>query len=49
MANLVFTLIVIRFITDLGAVSYFTKVTYLQLMIYFLHLESCKIKYPQIK
>ena len=49
MANLVFTLIVIRFITDMGAVSYFTKVTYLQLMIYFLHLESCKIKYPQIK
>ena len=48
MANLVFTLIVIRFVTDMGAVSYFSKTTYMQLMIYFLHLASCRAKYPQI-
>ncbi len=48
MSNLVLTLIIIRFIIDWGAVSYYSKITYFQMMVYFLHLESCRTKYPEV-
>ena len=44
-APLVFTLIIIRFVTDWGLVSYYSKGTYFSMMIYFLHLSYCKKKY----
>ena len=49
MSNLIITLLVLQFFTDTGAVSYIARITYYQLMIFFLHLEICKVKYPQIK
>lgn len=49
MANLIIILLLLQFFTDTGAVSYIAKMTYFQFMVYFLHLESCKLKYPQIK
>ena len=49
MCNLVLVLLIIKFFTDYGSVSYITKMNYFYLMVYFLHLESCKVKYPWIK
>jgi len=49
MAFLMVTLIFIRLVTDWGMVSYYNKSTYFWLMIYYLHLRSCQIKYPHIK
>lgn len=49
MCNLILVLLIVKFFTDYGAVSYITKMNYFYLMVYFLHLESCKVKYPWIK
>ena len=49
MCNLILVLLIIKFFTDYGSVSYITKMNYFYLMVYFLHLESCKVKYPWIK
>lgn len=49
MAMLVLTLVTIRLIIDLGSVSYYAKINYFQLMIYYLHLESCRVKYPEVE
>ncbi len=38
-----------KIITDWGSVSYYSKINYFYLMIYFLHLDLMKKKYPQIK
>lgn len=49
MCNLILVLLIVKFFTDYGSVSYITKMNYFYLMVYFLHLESCKVKYPWIK
>lgn len=49
MCNLVLVLLIVKLFTDYGVVSYYSKIGYFQLMVYFLHLESCKVKYPWIK
>ena len=49
MCNLILVLLIVKFFTDYGSVSYITKMNYFYLMVYFLHLESCKVKYPSIK
>lgn len=49
MCNLILALLIVKFFTDYGSVSYITKMNYFYLMVYFLHLESCKVKYPWIK
>ena len=48
-AVLVITLIIIRLISDWGSVSYYNKLTYFYLMIYYLHLNTMRKRYPQIK
>ena len=47
-AILIFTWILIRFVTDWGAVSYCNKSTYFYLLIFFIHLDHMKKKYPHI-
>ena len=49
MAVLVVVLILVRLISDWGAVSYYSKSTYFYLMIYYLHLNTMRKRYPNIK
>lgn len=48
-AVLIATWIMIRLVTDWGAVSYVSKMSYFYLMIFFIHLDNLKRKYPEIK
>ena len=48
-AVLIVTWILIRFVTDWGAVSYSSRTTYLYLMVFFIHLDNMKKKYPRIR
>ena len=48
-AVLVIVLVLVRLLTDWGAVSYYTKSTYFYIMIYYLHVNSMRKKYPRIK
>ena len=48
-AILIFTWILIRMVIDWGVVAYSTKPAYFYLMIFFIHLDNMRIKYPHIK
>ena len=48
-AVIVVTIIFCKLLTDWGAVEYASKSTYYLFMMYFIHLEQCKAKYPYIK
>ena len=48
-AILIVTWILIRLVTDWGAVSYCSRATYFYLMLYFIHLDHMKKKYPHIR
>ena len=48
-AFLIFTWILIRFVIDWGLVSYSNRTTYFYLMLFFIHLDNMKRKYPRIK
>ena len=48
-AVLVIVLVLVRLLTDWGAVSYYTKSTYFYIMIYYLHVNTMRKKYPRIK
>ena len=47
-ALLVVIWIIIDFVNDWGIVSYFTVYTYFKLMIYYLHLNTMRRKYPSL-
>ena len=48
-AVIVVTIILCKLLTDWGAVEYASKSTYFLFMMYFIHLQQCKVKYPDIK
>ena len=48
-ACLFIVMILIRFVSDWGAVSYYSKTTYIYLMMWFIHLDKCKKWYPKRK
>lgn len=49
LSALIFLWIMIKFVTDWGAVSYYSKINLFYLMIYYLHIDLMKKKYPNIK
>ena len=46
---IILTLIFTKLISEWGMVSYYSKTTFFLLMIYFIHLEICQNKHPEIK
>ena len=48
-APLILTLIILRFVTDWGMVSYYSKGTYFSMMVYFLHVAYCKRTYKRLR
>ena len=48
-AILIATWILIKFVTDWGAVSYCSRATFFHLMLFFIHLDLMKKKFPHIR
>lgn len=48
-AVLIVTWLLIRLMTDWGAVTYYTLTNYFYLMLFFIHLDNMKRKYPQVR
>ena len=48
-ATLIIAWILIRLVVDWGAVSYCSRTTFLYLMVFFIHLDNMKKKYPHIR
>ena len=46
---IIITIIFTRLINEWGMVSYYGKTTYFLLMVFFIHLEICQRKHPEIK
>ncbi len=46
---IVITIMITRLINEWGMVSYYSKTTYFLLMVFFIHLEICKKRHPEIK
>ena len=49
LSALIFLWVMIKFVTDWGAVSYYSKINLFYLMIYYLHIDLMRKKYPNIK
>ncbi len=48
-AILIIAWVLIRLVVDWGSVSYCSRTTYLYLMVFFIHLDNMKKKYPRIR
>ncbi len=48
LAILFLALIILKFFTDWGMVSYYSKGVYFSFMVYFLHIQWCKRQYPHL-